>query len=265
MATSPRNKRRRSAEELRQDRGEEQSSTWFTDRTAEPTTHREQGREPVVPKGPREMGHGETTEEATQTVSGTKVSESAAVQVDPSTIIEQSRRLDTRAPMRYSRCVTDQVEEQDQLSGRMLVTTRASENSTTGVQATAAPTTQTLVHGTDSTTRFPRGAVGDLDTLLEQAARPSQHSGLEDGDKIVEPKERHGKAPTMAALEGRDRGDLTASENCQQDPGEGTTQVNPSDMVNETAGEDLMEIDSEITGAEETESPTGFLKFAQQV
>lgn len=211
------------------------------------------------------MGRGETTEKATQTVSGTQVAERAAVQVDPSTIIEQSRRSDTRAPMRYSRCVPDQVEEQDQLSGRMLATTRASESSTTEVQAMVAPTTQALVHGTDSTTRFPRGAVGDLDTLLEQAARPSQHSGLEDGDKIVEPEERHGEAPTMAALEGRDQGDLTASQSYQQDPGEGTTQVNPSDMVNETAGEDLMELDSEIIGAEETESPTGFLKFAKHV
>jgi len=69
----------------------------------------------------------------------------------------------------------------------------------------------------------------------------------------------------MAALEGRDQGDLTASQSYQQDPGEGTTQVNPSDMVNETAGEDLMELDSEIIGAEETESPTGFLKFAKHV
>jgi len=145
VAAGPRDTRRRSAEELRQDRGEEQSSTWFTNRTAEQlTTHREQGREPVVPKDPREMGRGETTEEATQTVSGTQVAERAAVQVDPSTTIEQSRRLDTRAPMRYSRCVTDQVEEQDQLSGRMLATTRASESSTTEVQAMAAPTTRAL-------------------------------------------------------------------------------------------------------------------------
>ena len=264
MATSPRDTQDRSAEELRQDRGEERGRTWISDRTALGTpTHREQGREPVVPTDP-DMDMGRTTEDATQTGLGTQVSKRAAVQVDPSTLIEHSRRLDTRAPMRYSRCVTDQVEGQEHLSGQVLAKSKDGGSSTAGVQAMAAPTQHATVRGTESTTGFPRGTVRDL--RLPGAVEPSLAEDLEDGNVSVgDPKERHGRAATMAALEGQDQGDRPASGSYQQDPGESTTEVTPSDMVTVTAGEDFMELDSESTGAEETEAPTGFRKFAQHV